>query len=89
MVRDCLELKKKSKLGQAWVYYFSRNKAKKDPSVIACMLSTSKNEVYVLFYFGSTHTFVSSKFAKLLGKSPTILDKVLNVSTPAGSVMWL
>ena len=37
-----------------------------DPNVEAGTLSVSDQEAYILFDSGSTHTFVLSKFAKIL-----------------------
>ena len=47
----------------------------------------SDQEAYVLFDSGSTHTFVSSKFAETLSVKSKKLDFDLCVSTPTGSVM--
>ena len=58
-----------------------------DPNVVEGTLSVSDQEAYVLFDSGSTHTFVSSKFAKTLSVKSEKLDFELCVSTPAGNLM--
>ena len=58
-----------------------------DPNVVEGTLSVSDQEAYVLFDSGSTHTFVSSKFAKTLSVKSEKLDFELCVSTPTGNLI--
>ena len=52
----------------------TRDQAVDDPNVVAGTLSVSDQEAYVLFDSGSAHTFMSSKFAKILSVKSEKLD---------------
>ena len=55
--------------------------------MVAGTLAVSDQEAYILFDSRSTHTFVSSKFAKTLTVKSEKLDFELCVSTPASNLM--
>ena len=55
--------------------------------MVASTISLSNREAYVLFDSRSTHTFMSSQFAKTLFFKSEKLDFELCVSTLAGNLM--
>ena len=87
LIRDCPEARKGDTRTHGRVYAMTRDQAVDDPNVVTGTLSVSDQEAYVLFDSGSTHTFVSSKFAKTLSVKSEKLDFELCVSTPADNLM--
>ena len=70
--------------GQARVYAMTRQDARASNAVVSGIISICSQRAYVLFDPGSTHSYVSIYFAKLLNKEPIKLDHSFMVATPIG-----
>ena len=56
-------------------------------TVVSGILPICSKDAYILIDSGSTHSFVSAKFAEKLNREQEPLDYVLYVSTPSGRTM--
>ncbi|XP_074349376.1 uncharacterized protein LOC141689096 [Apium graveolens] len=71
----------------ARVFASTRDEATAAPEVIIGKVLFNNLEVCVLFYPGSTHSFISSKMTSHMHKNPDTLDSKVNVYTPLGEVV--
>ncbi|CAN1777094.1 Transposon Ty3-G Gag-Pol polyprotein [Linum perenne] len=73
--------------GQARLFAMRREEANVAPEVVTGMISIHGQHAFVLMDSGSTHSFISSKFARALGVVPTLLGQNLGVRTPVGNTL--
>lgn len=79
---------------QARIYAYIINDAKVGTSImITCQLFVIELNAYVLFDSGATHSFISSRFAKRLGKKEDSMSQLSGTALPSGDILltrcWL
>ena len=65
------------------MYATSAQELQEDANVIEGTIPIAKFDAKVLFDTGATHSFVSVRFANLIGVTPTSLGYILEVITPS------
>ena len=92
MIRDCPKMRSQPQQArgaddrrpraQGRVYAVTRKEAQNAPAAIEGMISVSNGTAYVLFDYGSKHSFVSPKYVRYLSAKPEALEQDLLVRTP-------
>ena len=69
---------------QGRVFALTPQDVQASDTVVTCILPLFSNFAKTLFDSGSTHVFISSRYAKLCDKKPGLMDYDLSVATPMG-----
>ncbi|TYK03198.1 DNA/RNA polymerases superfamily protein [Cucumis melo var. makuwa] len=69
---------------QGRVFATTRQEAERAGTVVTGTLPILRHYAFVLFDFGSSHSFISSVFVQHVGLEVELLGSVLSVSTPSG-----
>ncbi|TYK23510.1 retrotransposon protein, putative, Ty3-gypsy subclass [Cucumis melo var. makuwa] len=72
---------------QGRVFATTRQEAERAGTVVTGTLPILEHYAFVLFDFGSSHSFISSVFVQHVGLEVEPLGSVLSVSTPSGEVL--
>ncbi|KAL3731174.1 hypothetical protein ACJRO7_028100 [Eucalyptus globulus] len=67
---------------QGRTYAITRGQAEDAPNVITGTVLLNDHAAYALFDLGTTHSFITEQFVKLIGLSPELLESVVSISTP-------
>ncbi|XP_019164276.1 PREDICTED: uncharacterized protein LOC109160432 [Ipomoea nil] len=93
LIKNCPSMKKNEaqsthpKRANARVFAMTQEDADKVDNVVAGIIPLNTVDVYVLCDSGSSHCFISERFAKSLNLQAKKLSEPLYVSTPMGKIM--
>ncbi|XP_060674056.1 uncharacterized protein LOC132804125, partial [Ziziphus jujuba] len=74
--------------GQGRVFAMTQQEALATPDVVAGTLNIFGNDALVLIDPGATHSFISKEFVTRVGMTPTSLECLVEIATPAGESLW-